>query len=130
MTWGDKMTKAEIDDIFGEFEIDEDQGCYWSLRCRQGRGEEGRSTPSSRGSSPCRGRRGRGQEEEEEEEEGCQVNTSSSFNSFPLQQCYVYWRRPARHRVSRGTRIQYSTFHKLLYCIVLLYSQSNTQLQL
>merc|ERR1740137_367341 len=24
MTWGDKMTKAEIDDIFGEVEIDED----------------------------------------------------------------------------------------------------------
>merc|ERR1711942_535005 len=24
MTWGDKMTKAEIDDIFGEFGIDED----------------------------------------------------------------------------------------------------------
>merc|ERR1712008_666048 len=24
MTWGDRMTKAEIDDIFGEFEIDED----------------------------------------------------------------------------------------------------------
>merc|ERR1712228_461492 len=24
MTWGEKMTKAEIDDIFGEFEIDED----------------------------------------------------------------------------------------------------------
>merc|ERR1712077_98420 len=24
MTWGDKMTKAEIDDIFDEFEIDED----------------------------------------------------------------------------------------------------------
>merc|ERR1712081_95509 len=24
MTWGDKMTKAEIDDLFGEFEIDED----------------------------------------------------------------------------------------------------------
>merc|ERR1711935_644075 len=23
-TWGDKMTKADIDDIFGEFEIDED----------------------------------------------------------------------------------------------------------
>merc|ERR1712010_440704 len=23
-TWGDKMTKAETDDIFGEFEIDED----------------------------------------------------------------------------------------------------------
>merc|ERR550519_2492070 len=23
-TWGDKMTKAEIEDIFGEFEIDED----------------------------------------------------------------------------------------------------------
>merc|ERR1712013_475141 len=23
-TWGDKMSKAEIDDIFGEFEIDED----------------------------------------------------------------------------------------------------------
>merc|ERR1719347_803551 len=24
MTWGDKMTKADIDDIFGGFEIDED----------------------------------------------------------------------------------------------------------
>merc|ERR1712018_567024 len=24
MTWGDKMTKAEIEDIFGEFEIDGD----------------------------------------------------------------------------------------------------------
>merc|ERR1719483_688419 len=24
MTWGDKMTKAEIDDIFGEFEIEEE----------------------------------------------------------------------------------------------------------
>merc|ERR1712228_717029 len=24
MTWGDKMTKAEIDDVFNEFEIDED----------------------------------------------------------------------------------------------------------
>merc|ERR1712223_527359 len=24
MTWGDKMPKAEVDDIFGEFEIDED----------------------------------------------------------------------------------------------------------
>merc|ERR1712112_351953 len=24
MTWGDKMTKAEIDDVFGGFEIDED----------------------------------------------------------------------------------------------------------
>merc|ERR1712186_82250 len=24
MTWGDKMSKTEIDDIFGEFEIDED----------------------------------------------------------------------------------------------------------
>merc|ERR1712086_1047436 len=24
MTWGDKMTKSEIDEVFGEFEIDED----------------------------------------------------------------------------------------------------------
>merc|ERR1719495_884566 len=24
MTWGDKMTQAEIDDIFGEFEVDDD----------------------------------------------------------------------------------------------------------
>merc|ERR1711936_1564066 len=24
MTWGDEMSKAEVDDIFGEFEIDED----------------------------------------------------------------------------------------------------------
>merc|ERR1712066_428594 len=27
MTWGDKMTKAEIDDVFDEFEIDEDYMC-------------------------------------------------------------------------------------------------------
>merc|ERR1711951_88687 len=27
MTWGDKMTKAEIDDIFNEFEVDEDYMC-------------------------------------------------------------------------------------------------------
>merc|ERR1712045_207972 len=26
-TWGDKMTKAEIDDIFDEFEVDEDYMC-------------------------------------------------------------------------------------------------------
>merc|ERR1712090_31322 len=26
-TWGDKMTKAEIDDIFMEFEVDEDYMC-------------------------------------------------------------------------------------------------------
>merc|ERR1711915_1111300 len=27
MTWGDKITKAEIDDIFDEFEVDEDYMC-------------------------------------------------------------------------------------------------------
>merc|ERR1712080_26366 len=40
ITWGDKMTKAEIDDIFGEFEIDEDYmtrprtslACSWPSR--------------------------------------------------------------------------------------------------
>merc|ERR1712058_78626 len=52
MTWGDKMTKAEIDDIFGEFEIDEDymiksKDVVWSVCCCQGRREEGRSTSSS-----------------------------------------------------------------------------------
>merc|ERR1712113_598607 len=26
-TWGDKMTSAEIDDIFNEFEVDEDYMC-------------------------------------------------------------------------------------------------------
>merc|ERR1711994_177817 len=26
-TWGDKMTKAEIDDVFNEFEVDEDYMC-------------------------------------------------------------------------------------------------------
>merc|ERR1719507_2359399 len=26
-TWGDKMTKTEIDDIFNEFEVDEDYMC-------------------------------------------------------------------------------------------------------
>merc|ERR1712061_872711 len=47
MTWGDKFSAAEVDDIFGEFEIDEDniqvQGCHWSLCCPEGGREEGRS---------------------------------------------------------------------------------------
>merc|ERR1719495_355805 len=121
MTWGDKMTKAEIDDIFGEFEIDEDYmikskdviGLFVAVKEEEKKEE---APPPVEEAAP--------------EEEGCQVNTSSSFYSFPLQRCYACWRRPARNRASRGTRIQYSTFHKLLYCIVLLYSQSNTQLQL
>merc|ERR1712083_941819 len=52
MTWGDKMTKAEIDDIFGEFEIDEDydqdKGCCQPFCCSEGGGEEGSNATSTR----------------------------------------------------------------------------------
>merc|ERR1719315_561271 len=76
MTWGDKMTKAEIDDIFGEFEIDEDYmikskdviGLFVAVK------EEEKK------------------EEAEEEEEGRQVNGYFSISmkpqrplSFPVQ---------------------------------------------
>merc|ERR1712200_366072 len=78
-TWGDKMTTAEIDDIFGEFDIDEDYMVktkeVLGLLCRpEGGGEEGSHPTPRRGGSPSRGGRGRVQEEEEEEEEGRQVN--------------------------------------------------------
>merc|ERR1712241_1302824 len=52
MTWGDKMSKAEIDDIFGEFEIDEDY-------CIKTKEVVGLFVAVK--------------EEEKEEEEGCQV---------------------------------------------------------
>merc|ERR1711890_83855 len=51
-TWGDKMTKAEIDDIFGEFEIDEDYMIRprTSLACSS----PSRRSPRSRSPPPLR----------------------------------------------------------------------------
>merc|ERR1739845_8216 len=71
-TWGDKMTKAEIDDIFGEFDIDED----YMVKTKEVLGlfvaqkEEEKKEPEPEPvaeEAPA--------EEDEEEEEGCQVNT-------------------------------------------------------
>merc|ERR1712154_61592 len=77
MTWGDKMTKAEIDDIFDEFEVDEDYMCktkeVMGLFVAQGGREEGRGEEGGGRRGGTSGRRGRCQEEEEEEE-GRQVN--------------------------------------------------------
>merc|ERR1712138_306234 len=69
-TWGDKMTKAEIDDIFGEFEIDEDYmiktkdviSLFVAVK-EEPKAEE----PPPVEEAPV--------EEEEEEEEGRQVKT-------------------------------------------------------
>merc|ERR1711872_741343 len=51
-TWGDKMTKAEIDDIFGEFEIDED----YMIKTKDviGRSSPSRRSPRSRSLPPLR----------------------------------------------------------------------------
>merc|ERR1712236_75309 len=70
-TWGDKMTKAEIDDIFGEFEIDEDYmiktkdviSLFVAVK-EEPKAEE----PPPVEEAPV-------EEEEEEEEEGRQVKT-------------------------------------------------------
>merc|ERR1711920_625522 len=71
-TWGDKMTNAEIDDVFGEFDIDED----YMVKTKEVLGlfvaqkEEEKKEPEPEPvveEAPA--------EEEEEEEEGCQVNT-------------------------------------------------------
>merc|ERR1719508_413768 len=71
MTWGDKMTKAEIEDIFGEFEIDEDYMIKTKdvvgLFVAQKEEEKKEATPPPPEPEPV-------EEEEEEEEEGCQVN--------------------------------------------------------
>merc|ERR1719330_979761 len=40
MTWGDKMSKAEIDDIFGEFEIEEVVGLFVAVKEEEKKVEE------------------------------------------------------------------------------------------
>merc|ERR1712183_1131231 len=80
MTWGDKMTKAGIDDIFGEFEIDEDYmiktkdvvGLFVAVK-EEGKKEE--APPPVVEEAPA--------EEEEEEEEGRQVNGYFSISMKP-----------------------------------------------
>merc|ERR1712111_209772 len=84
MTWGDKMTKAEIDDIFGEFEIDEDYmikskdviGLFVAVK-EEPKAEEPAPAPVEE--APAE--EDEGEEEEEEEEEGCQVNILLCFTS-------------------------------------------------
>merc|ERR1712037_810845 len=51
-TWGDKMTKAEIDDTFGEFEIDED----YMIKTKDviGCSSPSRRSPRSRSPLPLR----------------------------------------------------------------------------
>merc|ERR1711908_155210 len=71
-----KMSKAEIDDIFGEFEIDEDYciktkevvGLFVAVKEEEKKVEE---APAPVEEAPA-------EEEEEEEEEGCQVSATSS----------------------------------------------------
>merc|ERR1711974_196848 len=77
-TWGDKMTKAEIDDVFGEFDIGEDYmmkskeviGLFVAVK-EEPKVEE---APVVEEAAPEEDEDA-DQEEEEEEEEGRQVNT-------------------------------------------------------
>merc|ERR1712157_708625 len=86
MTWGDKMTKAEIDDIFGEFEIDEDYmiktkevvGLFVAVKEEEKKVEE---APPPVEEAPVE------EEEEEEEEEGCQVNSWLHDDLDPSYPC-------------------------------------------
>merc|ERR1712066_295617 len=76
MTWGDKMTKAEVDDIFGEFEIDEDymikskEVISLFVAVKEEEKKEPTPPPVVEEAPP---------EEEEEEEEGRQVNIDSTI---------------------------------------------------
>merc|ERR1711976_1086781 len=83
MTWGDKMTKAEIDDIFGEFEIDEDYmiktkevvGLFVAVKEEEKKVEEAHPPVEE---APV---------EEEDEEEGCQVNSWLHDDLDPSYPC-------------------------------------------
>merc|ERR1712154_658382 len=75
MTWGDKMTKAEVDDIFGEFEIDEDYMIKSKdvislfVAVKEEEKKEEAPPPVEEAAPPA------------EEDEGCQVN-----DHLPLQE--------------------------------------------
>merc|ERR1712138_223627 len=70
-TWGDKMTKAEIDDIFGEFEIDED----YMIKTKDVISLFVAVKEEPKAEEPPPGEEAPVEEEEEEEEEGRQVKT-------------------------------------------------------
>merc|ERR1740128_1543143 len=79
MTWGDKMTSAEIDDIFGEFEIDEDYmikskeiiGLFVAVK-EEPKAEEPAAVVEE--AAPAEEDEGDAKKKKEEEEEGRQVN--------------------------------------------------------
>merc|ERR1711993_121117 len=70
MTWGDKMTKAEIDEDY-MIKSKDVIGLFVAVKEEEKKEE---APPPVEEAAPA-----------EEDEEGCQVNTSSFFNSFPLQ---------------------------------------------
>merc|ERR1739838_1263030 len=74
MTWGDKMTKAEIGDIFGEFEIDED----YMIKTKDvvGLFVAVKEEPKAEEPAPVVEEAAPADEEEGEEEEGRQVNNT------------------------------------------------------
>merc|ERR1739838_246227 len=81
MTWGDKFSAAEVDDIFGEFEIDEDNMIkskdVIGLFVAQKEEEKKEEAPVEEAPAEAE------PEEEEEEEEGRQVNNKNYF-LFPF----------------------------------------------
>merc|ERR1711915_803951 len=95
------MTKAEIDDIFGEFEIDEDYmikskdviGLFVAVK-EEPKAEEPAPAPVEED-----------QAEEEEEEEGCQVNILLFFR---IKKSWLTF----RHDLSGLTGYKFSTFQK------------------
>merc|ERR1711904_218606 len=88
MTWGDKMSKAEVDDIFGEFEIDEDYmikskeviGLFVAVK------EEVKKEPTP----PPVEEAAPAEEDEGEEEEGRQVNVSKASSIIPTEPINSY----------------------------------------
>merc|ERR1712086_983313 len=124
MTWGDKMTKAEIDDIFGEFEIDEDYmikskdviGLFVAVKEEPKKEEE---APAPVEEAPADEDEGDAKKKKKKKKKAAKQTlllTQSCQNS----QCLTDRRRLARDTCLGRTRIQYSTFHKLsvLYCII------------
>ena len=80
MTWGDKFSQAEVDDIFGEFEVDDDGfiegktviGLFVAGGGEEKKEEEPEPEKKEEAATCCRGRGSRWRrQEEEKEEEGC-----------------------------------------------------------
>merc|ERR1712227_847908 len=106
------MTKAEVDDIFGEFEIDEDYSIKTKevislfVAVKEEEKKEPTPPPVVEEAPP------------EEEEEGCQVNTGPLFNYMAVLNNNNNNNNNIHHSLSALTRRVLARFdNKFLFCL-------------